>query len=167
MHPHGHNFIIKIQHRDRGSIKLGKKLFKLKKDQSEYDSAVLIQSHVRKILERKKYFKLKASVLRIQTVWRARLTGRKERTRYLKLRHSAVVLQSSWRGKLQRLQYQKTREKLICCQAAIRGFIARHIYQRQIRSALIIQKEIRRYLQAVAERRNFLELHATNCFYLS
>ncbi|XP_064013261.1 unconventional myosin-IXa isoform X2 [Pogoniulus pusillus] len=83
-------------------------------------AAVVLQSHWRGFVERRRFLQLQLAAHLIQSCWRD----------YSKRRHTAATsIQAAWRGHRAKLGYAASRAKLVGLQAACRGYLARQRYR--------------------------------------
>ncbi|XP_068000435.1 LOW QUALITY PROTEIN: unconventional myosin-IXa [Melanerpes formicivorus] len=83
-------------------------------------AAVVLQSHWRGFLERRRFLQMQLAAHLIQSCWR------EQRRR----RHTAATtIQAAWRGHCTRLCYAARRAQLIGLQAACRGYLARQRFR--------------------------------------
>ncbi|XP_071098869.1 unconventional myosin-Va-like isoform X3 [Haliotis cracherodii] len=107
---------------------------------------VMIQKHIRGWLLRRKYQRIRKSVLLVQRFGRGLLARRM--AVHLRQTHAAIVIQSKWRSYRKWSVYRKLRTSVILLQAKIRGNFARERYiglMKQKR-AVTIQRTIRAFL---------------------
>ncbi|XP_051551031.1 abnormal spindle-like microcephaly-associated protein homolog isoform X2 [Myxocyprinus asiaticus] len=119
-----------------------------------HHSATVIQTTFRGCSARKRYLALKNAAIAIQQRYRAR----QQRKHFLEMRHGALLMQAWYRG------YNVRRTLLLQHQAAvlIQSYFRKHKvmvkYQAMRLSAIIIQIHYRSYIQARADRENYLRL---------
>ncbi|CAG2105109.1 unnamed protein product [Medioppia subpectinata] len=105
-----------------------------------------LQCYGRAFLARKLYLHLKLTkaATRIQTKWRAWSTRKK----FLKIKRTAIGLQQYGRGLIARRKFLTIKQHLaaVTIQRFWRGYTARKAYQQRIRRVIIVQSLIRRFL---------------------
>ncbi|XP_051764927.1 abnormal spindle-like microcephaly-associated protein [Ctenopharyngodon idella] len=123
-----------------------------------HQAATTVQATFRAYSSRKRYLAMKCAAIAIQQRYRAVNAAKQQRKHFLEMRQGALVLQACYRG-------LKVRRKLLLqCQAAvlIQSYFRRHkemVKYRAMRlSAIIIQSHYRSYIQAKADRENYLRL---------
>ncbi|GFY64101.1 abnormal spindle-like microcephaly-associated protein homolog [Trichonephila inaurata madagascariensis] len=110
----------------------------MKYQKKHLEASVLLQSHIRKWLQMKKYTVLRSSVIKIQRWWRASLIGQNIRSSFLMQRKLVILLQSH-----------------------VRRLIVQKKYKEQRISAIVIQKNVRKMIV----QKQFLKLK-TNVMYI-
>ncbi|XP_012267747.2 unconventional myosin-Va isoform X2 [Athalia rosae] len=143
-------------------------LEKLRGDRQK-DACVIIQTAVRGFLCRKRYHKMRKSILGIQRYSRGYLARKRaqavrrerasikiqacvrgwvKKTQYLRLKRTALGLQTYGRGLLARKKYQLMRDNVaaIVVQRFARGYLARLSYKKKLNNIIIVQSCVRRYL---------------------
>ncbi|KAG5275923.1 hypothetical protein AALO_G00126000 [Alosa alosa] len=116
-------------------------------------SAITIQAAFRGTIERRQLERQKAAAAVIQKHYRAQVHSQKERARFLKMKSSALLIQRAFR-QYQFKKHAEQEQAAIKIQAWFRGTLARqHYVARQAAVATI-----HRCLQARLQRRRFLVL---------
>ncbi|KAJ1659930.1 Myosin type-2 heavy chain 1 [Dispira simplex] len=108
--------------------------------------ATVIQKNVRGMLQRKRYLRLKASIVNIQALTRRHLAIKL--AQHIRTNRAAVRIQTWWRCQHQRNLYLRQRQGCLVIQRYARGFLARRYFRhRQLNQAAIaVQKFCRGYL---------------------
>lgn len=105
-----------------------------------------LQCYSRRYLARKLYVHLKQTkaAIAIQTKWRSWSA----RNKYLKIRKAAVGLQRFGRGLIARRKFMQIKRNLaaITIQRYVKGYLARKHYQQKRRKIIIAQSSVRRWL---------------------
>lgn len=79
-------------------------------------AAVVLQTHWRGFVERRRFLQMQFAAQLIQSCWRE----------HLKRRHEAATsIQAAWRGHRAQRRYRASRRGVVCLQAACRGYLAR------------------------------------------
>lgn len=79
-------------------------------------AAIVLQSHWRGFVERRRFLQMQFAAHLIQSCWRE----------YAKRRHDAATsIQAAWRGHRAKRFYTASKSKVVCLQAACRGYLAR------------------------------------------
>uniref|UniRef100_A0A8C8RGA5 Abnormal spindle microtubule assembly n=1 Tax=Pelusios castaneus TaxID=367368 RepID=A0A8C8RGA5_9SAUR len=151
--------IIMIQSAYRGTV--------ARKTAKQKRAARKIQSFLHMVVHRRKFVRLRAAAVTLQTYYlmnktklqyaaykkaifvlqqhyRAHLAMKHQREAYLKTRKSIIIIQSRIRGFIQQRRLQKIKQSAIKIQALFRGFKARQLADK-IRAARTIQAWFRRY----------------------
>jgi myosin-5 len=133
------------------------------------ECAILLQRMIRGWLVRRRYIKIRFTIMRLQCYARAFLARRlylhlrrtraatriqtkwrawSARQKFLTLKRTAVGLQQYARGVIARRKFLKIKEHLasITIQRYWRGYVARKAYLKRIRRVIIVQSLIRRFL---------------------
>ncbi|XP_013411638.1 unconventional myosin-Va-like [Lingula anatina] len=120
-------------------------LEKLRSDKL-YACGIMIQKHIRGWLWRRKYQKIRRSVLLVQTYGRGMLARR--HALHLRRTAAATRMQKVWRGYKVRKAYLRTRQAVITIQKYARGMAGRQEFRAVLRDhkAVIIQSHIRGWL---------------------
>ncbi|XP_046984873.1 unconventional myosin-Va [Schistocerca americana] len=107
---------------------------------------IIIQKQVRAFICRKKYLRVKKSILLLQRYGRGVLARRK--AHFLRQTRAAVTIQRYTRGWLIRTKYKSLKACVLGLQARARGLLARRRYQqmRYNHAAIIIQRYVRGWL---------------------
>ncbi|XP_064645972.1 unconventional myosin-Va-like isoform X4 [Lineus longissimus] len=107
---------------------------------------VMIQKHIRGWLQRRKYVKIKRTVLLSQMYGRGFLARKK--ALFLRRTRAATTIQKHWRGYIQYTQYMRVRCAVLTIQAFSRGMAGRKVYRakRSNAKAIIIQARVRGWL---------------------
>ncbi|CAG5121150.1 unnamed protein product, partial [Candidula unifasciata] len=108
---------------------------------------VMIQKHIRGWLQRKKYQRIRKSVLLVQTFGRGLLARR--HADFLRKTRAAIRIQARWRGYKLRSKFNTIHSAVVVLQAHVRAMFARRRYKELLRrhKAVILQKNIRVFLQ--------------------
>ncbi|KAL8178197.1 UNVERIFIED_CONTAM: hypothetical protein K2H54_035587, partial [Gekko kuhli] len=101
-----------------------KKFKKAKQEEAERVSSIVIQSHVRKQQQLKRYQAIKDAASVVQARYRAYVASKKAVTSYQKLRHAAVILQSAFRARQARMKVNMLKS-VIKIQSCFRAHVAR------------------------------------------
>lgn len=79
-------------------------------------AAIVLQTHWRGFVERRRFLQMQFAAHLIQSCWRE----------YAKRRHDAATsIQAAWRGHRAKQSYTASRSKIVCLQAVCRGYLAR------------------------------------------
>ncbi|ROT66000.1 hypothetical protein C7M84_016007 [Penaeus vannamei] len=111
-----------------------------KKLDEQHVAATVIQSHVRKFLEYKRYQKIQSCTVQIQRWWRnihLSLTIRKE---YIIRKEATLVIQSVVRRFLKRRKDERENKAATILQAQYRGYVQRQKYLKERQSVIKIQR---------------------------
>ncbi|XP_051652320.1 unconventional myosin-IXa isoform X5 [Manacus candei] len=83
-------------------------------------AAVVLQTHWRGFVERRRFLQMQFAAHLIQSCWRE----------HRRRRHTAATsIQAAWRGHRARQMYTASRTKAVCLQAACRGYLARQRFR--------------------------------------
>ncbi|XP_027513562.1 unconventional myosin-IXa isoform X3 [Corapipo altera] len=83
-------------------------------------AAVILQTHWRGFVERRRFLQMQFAAHLIQSCWRE----------HCRRRHTAATsIQAAWRGHCARRAYATSRTKAVCLQAACRGYLARQRFR--------------------------------------
>jgi myosin-5 len=120
-------------------------LEKLRSDKL-HNSSVVIQKHVKRWIQRRKYLKFRSTVIALQSHMRGCLARRAVET--MRKTRASVVIQKWFRCHHARLRYKRLRESIILLQRLARGSLARRKYQGAFldRKASLIQSVVRGWL---------------------
>ncbi|XP_052522265.1 abnormal spindle-like microcephaly-associated protein [Tympanuchus pallidicinctus] len=118
-------------------------------------SVTLLQSHVRKYQQVKKYKEMKNAASVIQAWYRARVTSKKAASSFQRMRLAAVVLQSAYRGRKARKEVHILRS-VIKIQSSFRAYVIRKRFKDLRNATVKIQacvkmRQARRYYRALRE----------------
>ncbi len=116
-------------------------------------AAVKIQATVRMQQARRRYVRVKAAALAIQTRWRATLQTRLEQERYVQMRAAAIVIQATYRGKRCSKILKKQRVAAVQIQKWYRCYRERISFVTQRAAAITIQRWNRSWTRAKAVQR--------------
>ncbi|XP_075689489.1 abnormal spindle-like microcephaly-associated protein [Rhinoderma darwinii] len=119
-------------------------------------AAIKIQSLFKMKQERKRYLVLKQTVIFIQRLIRANKSMLKERKCFFRVRGSCVKIQCAVRGYLVRRQIKVWHNAATTLQACYRMHQARKAYLTIYGAALVIQKRFRAHKDGVYQRKTFL-----------
>ncbi|XP_047489293.1 LOW QUALITY PROTEIN: abnormal spindle-like microcephaly-associated protein homolog [Penaeus chinensis] len=111
-----------------------------KKLDEQHVAATVIQSHVRKFLEYRRFQKIQNCTVQIQRWWRnihLSLTVRKE---YTRKKEAAFVIQSEVRRFLRRKKDERENKAATILQAQYRGYVQRQIYLIKRQNVIKIQR---------------------------
>ncbi|BFZ14098.1 hypothetical protein BsWGS_17137 [Bradybaena similaris] len=108
---------------------------------------VMIQKHIRGWLQRKKYQRIRKSILLVQTFGRGLLARR--HADFLRKTRAAIRIQARWRGYRLRRKFNTIHSAVVVLQAHVRAMFARRRYTELLKrhKAVILQKNIRVFLQ--------------------
>ncbi|KAJ1984905.1 Myosin type-2 heavy chain 1 [Dimargaris verticillata] len=108
--------------------------------------ATLIQKNARRMIYRKRYLRLRQSLVQVQTLVRRFLAIRY--VTHLRQTQAATCVQTWWRGRHQRRQFLRQRTSCIAIQRLARGYLTRQWFRhmRSHRAAVTVQKYCRAYL---------------------
>ncbi|XP_055872959.1 unconventional myosin-Va-like isoform X4 [Biomphalaria glabrata] len=114
---------------------------------------VMIQKHIRGWLQRRKYQRVRKSVLLVQTFGRGLLARR--HADFLRKTRAATRIQARWRGYRQRQKFNSIHSAVVVLQAHVRAMFARKRYMELLRrhKVLILQKNIRAFTQRMKFKR--------------
>ncbi|KAM7102072.1 unconventional myosin-IXa isoform 2-T5 [Ciconia maguari] len=83
-------------------------------------AAIVLQTHWRGFVERRRFLQMQFAAHLIQSCWRE----------YAKRRHDAATsIQAAWRGHHAKQSYTASRSKVVCLQAVCRGYLARQRFR--------------------------------------
>uniref|UniRef100_H0Z228 Myosin IXA n=1 Tax=Taeniopygia guttata TaxID=59729 RepID=H0Z228_TAEGU len=83
-------------------------------------AAVILQTHWRGFVERRRFLQMQFAAHLIQSCWRE----------HARRRHAAATsIQAAWRGHCSRQAYTARRSRAVCLQAACRGYLARQRFR--------------------------------------
>ncbi|XP_055950356.1 abnormal spindle-like microcephaly-associated protein homolog isoform X2 [Argiope bruennichi] len=102
-------------------------------------ASIVLQSHIRKWLERKKYVMVRSSAIKIQQWWRARLVGKEVRLSFLVKKQLITLLQSHVRRLIAQKDFKIKRESAILIQRNMRKVIAQRRFSAMKLSVLCIE----------------------------
>jgi abnormal spindle-like microcephaly-associated protein len=126
---------------------------------------VHLQSCIRMLQQRRKYFQMVKSCKIIQQRYRALCAGRQDRNQFLSLRNATLTLQRKARavlaGRRQRIEFLDFKQKVITVQSIFRMVSARKQYQNYINAVTILQCAWRRKVATRVERSMFLKKKAS------
>uniref|UniRef100_A0A8C0G0W6 Abnormal spindle-like microcephaly-associated protein n=1 Tax=Chelonoidis abingdonii TaxID=106734 RepID=A0A8C0G0W6_CHEAB len=113
-------------------------------------AAVTLQTYYLMSKTKLQYMTYRKAVFVLQQHYRSYLAMKHQRVAYLRTRKSIIIIQSRIRGFIERRKIQEIKQSTIkiqqaACliQAAYRGFKERHTFHQQKAAALVIQKHIR------------------------
>ncbi|ODQ52439.1 hypothetical protein SAICODRAFT_128837 [Saitoella complicata NRRL Y-17804] len=86
-------------------------------------AATFIQKNMLRNMQRKKYLRIRKSVLKAQALFRGYAV--RKRVQEMKEEKAAVTIQKVWRGQSERKRYVKTREGVVKVQALFKGYLVR------------------------------------------
>ncbi|MGH0158514.1 UNVERIFIED_CONTAM: hypothetical protein FKN15_065270 [Acipenser sinensis] len=116
-------------------------------------SAVILQSHVRRWQAQMSYQKMRKSISLIQACYRAYLVKKKMQNEYKQIRSAAIVLQSAYRGMQARKKAHILRS-VIKMQAYYRAYAAQKEFRKMKEATIRIQA----YVKMVQTRRHYFNL---------
>ncbi|XP_053208161.1 unconventional myosin-Va-like [Panonychus citri] len=110
------------------------------------ECAIILQRNIKGWMCRRRYIKIKSSVLRLQSLARGLLARR--HYQHLRCTKAAVIIQSNWRAYISRKRYLKLKQSAFGLQKYGRGLLARRKFLliKQNLAAIVIQKNIRMFL---------------------
>ncbi|XP_041134515.1 LOW QUALITY PROTEIN: abnormal spindle-like microcephaly-associated protein homolog [Polyodon spathula] len=139
------------------AVCLFESLWQMKRERVKFlhkrQSAVILQSHLRRWQAQMSYQKMKKSISLIQARYRAYLAKKKMQNEYKKIRSAAIVLQSAYRGMQVRKKAHILRS-VIKMQACYRAYAGRKEF-RKMKDATI---KIQAYVKMVQTRRRYCNL---------
>uniref|UniRef100_A0A8C3LB66 Abnormal spindle microtubule assembly n=1 Tax=Chrysolophus pictus TaxID=9089 RepID=A0A8C3LB66_CHRPC len=118
-------------------------------------SVILLQSHVRKYQQAKRYKEMKNAASVIQAWYRARITSKKAAFSFQRMRLAAIVLQSAYRGRKARKEAHILRS-VVKIQSSFRAYVIRKRFKDLRNATVKIQacvkmRQARRYYCALRE----------------
>ncbi|XP_075040271.1 abnormal spindle-like microcephaly-associated protein [Mixophyes fleayi] len=116
-------------------------------------SAIVIQAHWRRYIQRKVFLHLKSSALTIQKRYRAYHLQKVQRSHYLRLKMAVIVLQAIYRGSRARALFRK--EKAVC---VIQRFYRCCTIRRNYITLGRTVRTLQRYVRAKQERARYVEV---------
>ncbi|XP_021766898.1 abnormal spindle-like microcephaly-associated protein homolog [Chenopodium quinoa] len=128
------------------------------------NAAEIIQSHVRRVVERKKYLKMKQSALNIQHAWKQFLVSEYWQTRF----SAATMIQRHVRGWILRRRFLRQKQAALQIQSVLRSMRylkAFHEYSIATKSAIIVQSHVRGFIarRDACRHRNCILLVQSYC----
>lgn len=122
------------------------------------DCAMVMQKVVRGWLVRRKYVKIKETILKLQTYGRSYL-ARKE-FRAMRRERAAIKIQAKWKAHRARANFVRSRKAILQLQAHARGYLSRQRlkYFKEHAAATVIQKYWRGYLARQTYRRELRQI---------
>ncbi|KAG1928362.1 abnormal spindle-like microcephaly-associated protein [Pimephales promelas] len=123
-----------------------------------HQAATTVQATFRVYSARKRYLAMKCAAIAIQQRYRAVNAAKQQRNCFLEMRQGALVLQACFRGLKVRRKLLVQRQAAILIQSSFRRHKEMVKYQAMRLSAIIIQSYFRSYIQARADRENYLRL---------
>ncbi|XP_016356184.1 abnormal spindle-like microcephaly-associated protein homolog [Sinocyclocheilus anshuiensis] len=123
-----------------------------------HQAATTVQATFRAYSARKRYLAMKCAAIVIQRRFRATKVAKQQRKHFLEMYHGALVLQACYRGLKVRRQLLQQRQAAVLIQSYFRRHKEMVKYQAMRLSAIIIQSHYRSYIQATADRENYLHL---------
>ncbi|XP_041471863.1 LOW QUALITY PROTEIN: abnormal spindle-like microcephaly-associated protein homolog [Lytechinus variegatus] len=111
-------------------------------------AAICIQSYYRRMVQRRRYKTIRDAVLVIQRRYRATTLMQKTQQEYHMARGAAMTIQAVFRGYVQCCRYRNLRYLVIKMQARARGAMARRCFADMVRekeAAVCIQRHFRGY----------------------
>uniref|UniRef100_A0A9J7WW81 Assembly factor for spindle microtubules n=1 Tax=Cyprinus carpio carpio TaxID=630221 RepID=A0A9J7WW81_CYPCA len=121
-----------------------------------HQAATSVQATFRAYSARKRYLAMKCAAIVIQQRFRATKVVKQQRKHFLEMYHGALVLQACYRGLKVRRQLLQQRQAAVLIQSYFRKHKEVVKYQAMRLSAIIIQSHYRSYIQARADRENYL-----------
>ncbi|CAM4655663.1 unnamed protein product [Leuciscus chuanchicus] len=121
-----------------------------------HQAATNVQATFRAYSARKRYLAMKCAAIAIQQRYRAMNAAKQQRQSFLEMRHGALVLQACYRGLRVRRKLLLQRQAAVLIQSYFRRHKEMVKYQAMRLSAIIIQSYYRSYIQARADRENYL-----------
>lgn len=106
------------------------------------NAAVIIQCHLRRVAERKKYLKIKEAVVKLQLAWKRFLLSDYRQTRC----SAATIIQAHIRGWILKKRYLHQKQaalKIQCVLRSLRYLKNFREYTRATKSAIIVQSHVR------------------------
>ncbi|CAG8495632.1 7285_t:CDS:10 [Ambispora gerdemannii] len=111
-------------------------LEKLRSDRLN-ECVTLMQKNMLRHMHQKRYQAMKASAIKIQSLYRRRLAMKK--LKKLREEKAAITIQKYWRGYVQRRRYLRSKRAIYRLQIAIRSILARIKYEKLRRNAAAIK----------------------------
>ncbi|CAO2842562.1 unnamed protein product [Amaranthus hypochondriacus] len=112
---------------------------------NKVNATVIIQCHLRRVIQRKKYLKTKEAVLKIQLAWKKFLASEYWQTRCT----AAIRIQSHIRGWIQKRNFLNHKQAVMKIQSvlrALRYLKDLHEYKMTTKSAIIVQSHVRGWI---------------------
>ncbi|RXM34307.1 Abnormal spindle-like microcephaly-associated protein-like [Acipenser ruthenus] len=148
----GREFVRQIK-----AVCLFESLWQMKRERVKFlhkrQSAVILQSHVRRWQAQLSYQKMRKSISLIQACYRAYLIKKKMQNEYNKIRSAATVLQTAYRGMQARKKAHILRS-VIKIQAYYRAYAAQKEFRKMKEATIKIQA----YVKMVQTRRRYYNL---------
>ncbi|XP_033885537.3 abnormal spindle-like microcephaly-associated protein isoform X1 [Acipenser ruthenus] len=148
----GREFVRQIK-----AVCLFETLWQMKRERVKFlhkrQSAVILQSHVRRWQAQMSYQKMRKSISLIQACYRAYLFKKKMQNEYKIIRSAAIVLQSAYRGMQARKKAHILRS-VIKMQAYYRAYAAQKEFRKMKEATIKIQA----YVKMVQTRRHYFNL---------
>ncbi|XP_058887783.1 abnormal spindle-like microcephaly-associated protein homolog isoform X2 [Acipenser ruthenus] len=148
----GREFVRQIK-----AVCLFESLWQMKRERVKFlhkrQSAVILQSHVRRWQAQMSYQKMRKSISLIQACYRAYLIKKKMQNEYNKIRSAATVLQTAYRGMQARKKAHILRS-VIKIQAYYRAYAAQKEFRKMKEATIKIQA----YVKMVQTRRRYYNL---------
>ncbi|XP_013979018.1 abnormal spindle-like microcephaly-associated protein [Salmo salar] len=137
-----------------------REMMALKQFQTECRAAVLIQSHVRKRLQRAHYKRLHWAVNTVQARYRANKKMIEDRKALSVKRSAVVVLQSAFRGMLSRQRMREMHKAASVLQRSYRAHCVRRLYLSLRSSVLAIQQKYRAAVAAKQQMHHYQRMRS-------
>ncbi|XP_067661837.1 abnormal spindle-like microcephaly-associated protein homolog [Haliotis asinina] len=120
-------------------------------------SAIKLQACVRMIKERNVYRKQKHAVCHIQQWYRSIKHGQRSRRRFLIMKGAAITIQAVWRGHIVRRQLALYHKNASVIQSAIRAHQQQKRYRKLRATVISLQKLYRNSKETTLERQRFIQ----------